>query len=363
MIPEKVFEDIICKYPELVENGLTLKGRQITLYGRRIDILFEDKYNRKLIIELKAGPIKDEHIGQILSYEGMLLTADDPTLRIMLVGTRVPPNLQKSLDHHGIAWKEITYSYLNKYIEEKNDTFYLSFFEKEDPLIKIKTTGINEKINDHLNIDFKLTQIQIEELINKFRSSENYKNFKKIIPQKMTNEERAKTILERNMGNLNHNHLKEIFALVDEPYSFNYDGKLNKGPWFGLLLKPNALTIFKEDENRINNWFNILTNNNIPVDRRFEILKSDRYYIKGLGIGFKTLFLYILEKSKYLIWFQGQHDGLRIVYPKLDKYTGKITQYFEYIDVAKKFAAQCNFEHTELDFILTRFPKLVVQQK
>jgi len=130
MIPEKVFEDIICKYPELVENGLTLKGRQITLYGRRIDILFEDKYNRKLIIELKAGPIKDEHIGQILSYEGMLLTADDPTLRIMLVGTRVPPNLQKSLDHHGIAWKEITYSYLNKYIEEKNDTFYLSFFDK-----------------------------------------------------------------------------------------------------------------------------------------------------------------------------------------------------------------------------------------
>jgi RecB family endonuclease NucS len=102
---EKQFEDLICQYPELIEEGLTLKGRQITLYGRRMDILFEDRLKRKLIVELKIGPIKDEHIGQILAYEGMLLSSEDPSVRVMLVGNRVPPNLRRSLDHHIILPK------------------------------------------------------------------------------------------------------------------------------------------------------------------------------------------------------------------------------------------------------------------
>jgi len=85
MLHEKDFEDILSKYHELIEDDLVLKGRQVTMYGRRMDLLFEDKFKRKLIIELKAGPIKDAHIGQVLSYEGMLLSADDPTIRVMLV--------------------------------------------------------------------------------------------------------------------------------------------------------------------------------------------------------------------------------------------------------------------------------------
>lgn len=131
MLLEKNFEDIICKYPELIETGLVLKGRQLILYGRRIDILFEDKFKRKLIIELKIGPIKDEHIGQILSYEGMLLSSDDPSVRVMLVGNRVPPNIQKSLDHHGIAWKEISFLGLKEYLAEKNDAALLKLFDTE----------------------------------------------------------------------------------------------------------------------------------------------------------------------------------------------------------------------------------------
>ena len=132
MISEKDFEDIICKYPELIENGLILKDRQLTLYGRRMDILFEDKFKRKLIVELKIGPVKDGHIGQILSYEGMLLSAEDPTIRVMLVGNRVPKNIQRSLDHHGIAWKEITISQLKEFLNVKNDKEFLKLFLGED---------------------------------------------------------------------------------------------------------------------------------------------------------------------------------------------------------------------------------------
>lgn len=91
---EKYFEDILEKYPDLIEPGLKPIGRQVIIYSRRMDLLYEDQHHNRLIVELKVGPIKDEHMGQILAYEGMILSADDPTVRVMLIGTRVPPNIQ-----------------------------------------------------------------------------------------------------------------------------------------------------------------------------------------------------------------------------------------------------------------------------
>src|ERR1035437_6432908 len=146
MLLEKDLEDIISKYPDIIEEGLTLKGRQLTLYGRRMDLLFEDRFKRKLILELKKGPIKDHHIGQILSYEGMLLSADDPTIRIMLVGNRVPPNIQRSLDHHGIAWKEITFSGLKEFLSEKDDKPFLHLLDDEDSTYIMKPTEIYKPV-------------------------------------------------------------------------------------------------------------------------------------------------------------------------------------------------------------------------
>lgn len=134
MITEKTFEDIIVRYPEIIEDGLTFKGRQVTVFGRRMDILFEDKFHRKLILELKAGPILDQHIGQVLSYEGMILSADDPSIRVMLVGNRVPPNVKRSLDHHGIAWKEISNNELKIFLQDKKDEEFINLFNDENPI-------------------------------------------------------------------------------------------------------------------------------------------------------------------------------------------------------------------------------------
>lgn len=146
-ILEKQIEDILCKYPELIEDGLTVTDRQKTIHKRRMDILFKDKYGRDLIVELKRGAIKDEHLGQILSYEGLLLSADDPTIRVMLIGNRVPPNIQKSLDHHGIAWKEISYSRLKEFVGSKKDVEFSSFFLDEQLDITINTPKQKNKKN------------------------------------------------------------------------------------------------------------------------------------------------------------------------------------------------------------------------
>jgi hypothetical protein len=131
MATEKDFETALAKYPELIEEGLELIGRQIAKYGRRMDLVFTDRFRRTLITELKWGPITDTHVGQIMAYEGILLSSSDPCIRVMLIGTRVPPNLRKSLDHHGIAWKEITLVHLVNFLSSKCDADLLRVFEEE----------------------------------------------------------------------------------------------------------------------------------------------------------------------------------------------------------------------------------------
>ena len=104
---EKEFEDILVRYPELIEPGLELKGRQVNVNRKFVDILYKDRHGQRLIIELKSGTIIRKHVAQLMDYEGYFLTPDDPTIRVMLVGNRVPNNLRRSLDHHGFEWREI----------------------------------------------------------------------------------------------------------------------------------------------------------------------------------------------------------------------------------------------------------------
>lgn len=162
-LKEKTFEDILAKYPNLIEEGLVLEGRQVTVYGRRIDLLFKDSFGRRLIVELKAGPIKDEHIGQIMSYEGSLLSHENPDLRIMLIGMRVPPNIRRSLDHHGIAWKEISITALIKYLNEAGEANLLDSLSAE--ALSLKKAKIEKASRDiranRANIDIPAMLIRI----------------------------------------------------------------------------------------------------------------------------------------------------------------------------------------------------------
>lgn len=123
---ERDIEDIIVKYPNILEEGLILKGRQVNVKGKYIDLLFEDKFGQNLIVELKRGTILRKHIGQIMDYEGHILSSDDPSVRVMLVGNRVPENLRRSLDHHGFEWKELSFSFISQYLEDHNDDEILS---------------------------------------------------------------------------------------------------------------------------------------------------------------------------------------------------------------------------------------------
>ena len=104
-VTENEIEEVLAKTSGLIEEGLTLIGRQVSFGNLRVDLLFRDRFGENLIVEVKRGTIKREHIGQIMEYSGSL--PDQKPVRLMLIGNRVPSAFRKSLDYHGIEWKEI----------------------------------------------------------------------------------------------------------------------------------------------------------------------------------------------------------------------------------------------------------------
>jgi hypothetical protein len=124
MFSERLFEDILVKYPELIEAKLKFIGRQVNHFGKRIDILFEDRFREKLIIELKKDNLDRKALSQVMEYEGYILSEKDPSARVMLIANRIPLNLKKAMDHHGIEYKEITQKQLLEFIEREDQQLF-----------------------------------------------------------------------------------------------------------------------------------------------------------------------------------------------------------------------------------------------
>jgi len=129
---EKDLEKILCKYPELIEEGLTLKGNQVPVSRKLVDILFEDSDGQDLIIELKRGVVVRKDIAQILDYAGHFILPDKSPVRVMLIGNRVPKNLKISLDYYGIEYKEIPIPTIIEFLQSKRDLVLLVSIEEVD---------------------------------------------------------------------------------------------------------------------------------------------------------------------------------------------------------------------------------------
>jgi len=100
-ITEKQIEDVFeIFYEELLEGGLTLKGRQVVLENRlRIDLLFEDKKGKNLVLELKRDAITKEDIGQILDYAGLIKNS-----RVILAAPIISKRIKIAFEHYGIEY-------------------------------------------------------------------------------------------------------------------------------------------------------------------------------------------------------------------------------------------------------------------
>jgi Holliday junction resolvase-like predicted endonuclease len=71
---EKHLEDWIERDPTLLEEGLTIVGRQVSTDGGRLDLLAVDPQGRWVVIEIKAGSVRRETIAQALDYASCIAT-------------------------------------------------------------------------------------------------------------------------------------------------------------------------------------------------------------------------------------------------------------------------------------------------
>jgi hypothetical protein len=78
---EKHLEDWIERDPGLLQSGLTIVGRQVSLEGGGLDLLALDPQGRWVVIEIKRGRVRRETVAQALDYAACIARLPDDELR------------------------------------------------------------------------------------------------------------------------------------------------------------------------------------------------------------------------------------------------------------------------------------------
>jgi hypothetical protein len=107
---EREMEDLIAAHTEefFPRHVLVLKGRQGTFAGvGRFDLLFDDRFDNKILMELKAVPAKLEAAEQLVRYKQALEEKGERNVIMWLVAPVVPRHIAEFLDRFGIEYTEI----------------------------------------------------------------------------------------------------------------------------------------------------------------------------------------------------------------------------------------------------------------
>jgi hypothetical protein len=107
---EKDIENLIAQHPDDIfpGEGFKLIGQQIIVEGRRLDILFEDKHERQVIVEVKRGILTREASGQIAEYYGLLKNENkDKSYELILCANVIPKERKTFIETIGVACKEL----------------------------------------------------------------------------------------------------------------------------------------------------------------------------------------------------------------------------------------------------------------
>ncbi len=113
---EKDIENLIAQHPNdfFPHEDLQLIEQQFPIEGRRIDILFKDKLNRKIIAEVKRGILTREASGQVAEYYGLLKSRNpDEYYEMILCANVIPAERRVFLEHIGIECKELGIAYIS----------------------------------------------------------------------------------------------------------------------------------------------------------------------------------------------------------------------------------------------------------
>lgn len=128
-------ENILARYPELIEPGLTFISRQHTIRNKRIDLVFRGATGGTLVVEVKIGTLNRADIGQLSEYCHYVSERDGVRPRGMLVGTHVSNEIRGAAGYLGFECICLTLSYLEQAMRERGDQELL------EPLRLLKSLG------------------------------------------------------------------------------------------------------------------------------------------------------------------------------------------------------------------------------
>jgi len=140
---EKDIENLLARYPNEFFGGedLELIGQQITIFARRMDIVFKDKHGRKIIVEVKRGILTREASGQIAEYYGLMKQEDeDQICELVLCANIIPKERAKFLEAIGIECLEVGIARLSSIAMKYGYTFLDSESQESE--------NINSKPNE-----------------------------------------------------------------------------------------------------------------------------------------------------------------------------------------------------------------------
>ncbi|MBC8181793.1 DUF91 domain-containing protein [candidate division KSB1 bacterium] len=359
---EKTLEDVICKYPELIEDKLSFKGRQVMVERKRVDVLFEDKFGQKLIVEIKKGAVRRGDVAQLLDYEGYFLSQDDPTVRVMLVGNRVPENLRRSLDHHGFEWKELSITKLTNFLGEIGDHDLLSCLTNEKPLahgykkVKQYSNGKQKRLftvqaADLMSSSKNAVERAVGHIREEFLLEPSFHSFR------CEAETKIKEMLEMRLGEMSPAEIIEFLDYLNTEY---YKGRKELSR-FGRQVTNNNKKFICEQPKEFNIWINALWKT--EEDALNNVLKSflEEKPIKYAGILLPTFVLYLRKPTAFNICSKGLEENMAKSFShyeskgnsiySLDRYVYYNRQVFDLLVEPFQLAPD------EVDLVLSQLPK------
>jgi len=347
---EKLMQELIIQFPSeiLEEPGLTYLQREVKTGKNRLDIVLLDRRGRHVLVEVQSGSLDTTHIDRHIDYsEGYLQDHPTADIRILYVANYIDIHRKNFLQRRGHEYKEISEAKFREVVLAHGYSLDTGLELPEKSLSKIVARN---EIPKH--IDLEMSTQEVGALVKKLKSSERYRLFQTMLPEKIDNEAKAQKIIQQNIDSFKTGHLKRVFDLVDPIYP-QFPGR-----WFARLISINQERIFKEGDEKIGRWMAELIRNDISDEEKIETLRKGPLHLSQASVGIITIILYLRNKSSNSIWFKPHHEGLSILYPQLGKFNRKGEQYVSYNTVAKMFARQYSFEDSELDFIFQEVHKL-----
>lgn len=137
---EKDIENLIAIHPDefFPNSGFKLIGQQVKLGKCYADIIFEDKHNRKIIVEVKRGILSRDASGQVMEYYGLLKSeSPEDFVELILCANIIPPERRKFLENVGIECKELGINFINQLAQKVGYNFINS------PQVKMPHEVIN----------------------------------------------------------------------------------------------------------------------------------------------------------------------------------------------------------------------------